>query len=50
MCLLIKGQRVFVVKLIIFEGNGSDSHDGMADDTRGMEGIFTPDSVVEDKL
>ena len=44
-----RSQRVFVAKLTMVEGNGGETHDGVASDTSGMEGIFTPDSAVEDK-
>ena len=42
-------QRVFVAKLTMVEGNRGETHHGVADDTCGMEVIFTPDSAVEDK-
>ena len=44
-----RSQRVFEAKLTMVEGNGGGTHDGVADDTSRMEGIFTPDSAVEDK-
>ena len=44
-----RSQRVFVAILTMFKGYGGETHDSVAGDTSGMEGIFTPDSVVEDK-
>ena len=44
-----RSQRVFVAKLTMVEGNGGETQYGVADETRCMEGIFTPDSVVENK-
>ena len=35
-----RSQRVFVSKLTMVEGNGGETHDGVADETSGMEGIL----------